>query len=237
MRPNPMCALLAAALSLVPSRGRADDEPPLPLRPSRVRVMGDLGARWRLDTAHTAFDHARGGFAAGLALWVDLNNPDAPFVLGLEAGVTGTRSEDGLRSAYETSLGSVVSQVGIVARWQPFDWLAPYARVAGGFGYNTWRLSPYHGGDTLGAEAFNGVGTAGVGVLVQTPRIFRRAGWRGGRLLLSVEGGMTFASDVDIAVGPAAGDADPELLPVEATSLGTVNASGPYLRVLVGLAL
>lgn len=238
MRPAPMFVLLAAALSLAPSLCRADDDEALPpVRASRVRVMGDFGARWRLDPAHTAFDNTSGGFAAGLALWVDLNNPDAPFVLGLEAGLTATSNEGSLRGAYQTSLGAVVPQVGIVARWQPLDWLAPYARVAGGFGYNTWRLTPNNGGATLGDEAFNGVGTAGLGVLVQTPRIFRRAGWRGGRLLLGVESGMTFASGVDITVGPPAGDPDPELLPVEPTSLGTVNASGPYLRMLVGLAL
>ncbi len=237
MRPLHCFLVLAAALSLGPALARADDESLPPPRASRVRIMAEMGHRWHLDTAHRAFDNDAGGFTPGVLTWIDLNNPDGRFVLAAELSFNATGAQGDLRGSYDTRFSTLAGQAGLIARWQPREWIAPYLRVAGGLGYHTWRLEPQSTGQSLGNEAWSPVGTAGLGVLFQTPRIFRRAGWRGGRLLLGVEGGMFFASPVDVTVGPPPGDADPELLTVQSNSLGPVNASAPYFRVTFGLAL
>jgi len=236
---RPVTLSLALVLLLVPSVVRADDEvsPPPPPRPSRVRIMAEMGQRWHLDPAHRAFDDNHGGFTPGVAAWVDLNNPDGRLVLALEGSFTATGAEGSLRQSYDTRMTTLAGQLGLVARWHVFEWFAPYIRVAGGVGNHAWRLIPQDNSQPLGRDAWGAVGSAGLGVLVQTPRIFRRAGWRGGRLLVGVEGGMFFATPVDVTVGPPPGDPDPELLGVQNNSLGQVNPSAPYLRVTFGLAL
>lgn len=205
--------------------------------PSRFTAAVDIGQRWHLDPSWQVFEASRAP-TAGLNFAMDLTGPGHRFVLAAELGWTIESVKGTLRQAFETRLAMNEVRAAVIGRWQLFSWLNPYLRVGAGALHHDASLSANDGSGELVASGWGVEGFAGLGLMFQTGAIFRNIGWRRGRLMASIEGGMMLSTGVGLEVRPPTPDDEEvarDLLPVSSTTMGTVNASSAYLRVQIGL--
>jgi len=105
------------------------------------------------------------------------------------------------------------------------SWFVPMARI--GAGVSVGSLTMESSAETVEdwAPAFVGHALAGFELLMPRIWIFQRF-----TVGLVVEGGYSFCTDLTFEQSPAV-DEDLRLMPVQGVSLGTLNYSGPQLRV------
>ena len=110
-------------------------------------------------------------------------------------------------------------QAGAVARYELFSWLDPYARIAGGLSRTKTSIS--NATDTLNAESYAPVGTAGIGLAVHgfTPARFAVGAFVDGGFVAEGSHALEFEDDGD------------ERIPTQLASLGDVEQSGRYIRI------
>lgn len=200
------------------------------------RIGFEVGGRWHHDSGLDAFGATRSPPITGLHLGRDLVEIGERATLALDVNWNAENFEGRLRDAIKSRLTAHSMTAGLTLRVRTLWWLEPYARVAAGALYSDIDLTPEstsaQGGSLTGDE-WTFAGTGGVGVQVTTGQFLGRL-----RFAAALEGGYQLALSQEMRVHPKALSdeaAQADRLPVADTSLGTLNQSGGYLRLLIGL--
>jgi len=200
------------------------------------RLSFDVGGRWHHDSGLDAFGETRSPPVAGLSLGRDLAGIGDRATLAVDLGWNAETFEARLRDSLKSRLVAHSMSAGVSLRVRTLWWLEPYARVAAGALYSDIQLTPESDssqGGALTGDAWTFMGNAGLGVQVTTPAFLGTL-----RGAFALEGGYQLALSQEMRVHPEALSdeaAQADRLPVMDTSLGTLNQSGGYLRVLLGL--
>lgn len=200
------------------------------------RVTAELGGRWHHDSGLDAFGETRSPPISGLTLGRDVAAVGERATLALDLNWNAEGFTGRLREALSSRMASHSLSAGASLRVRTWWWLEPYARVAAGALYSDIELTPFSGEgqeSALTGDAWTFLGAAGVGVQVTTAQILGRL-----RFVAALEGGYQLTLSQEVRVHPrelSDDDAQADRLPVADTSLGTLNQSGAYLRVLFGL--
>lgn len=138
----------------------------------------------------------------------------------------------------EEELRTRLVTLGLSLRFHLFPWLAPYARLAGGIGWDSLTV----GGDTgeWRDKQYFAHGSAGGGITLRSPSVSfwpTRFPWLGLGLTLSIEGGYYLAPDVRLSLKAAPDPNIEKPIPTAAVPIGEMGRSAPYLRVTIGMAL
>jgi hypothetical protein len=146
-------------------------------------------------------------------------------------------AQDGANNATSNErLKTNVIALGLSARYAVLPWLSPYARLAGGIGWDKLQI-----GEDSGAmhdrQTF-GQGSAGAGIMVRSPglRVWQSASAPFLGLLAQIEGGYTVASGSDFALQSSPSGSGQGTIPTTTVVLGHVDRSAPYLRFMAGVA-
>jgi hypothetical protein len=202
-----------------------------PQDPPRINLALNIDQLWHTQKSYDLFsdDNLQVSFGAsvGYAVWVN-----GPWSIVPELGFGLDERSGGSRyGAIQTAkLDSFRGYAGASARYLLLPFLEPHVRLTGGF--ESLEASVH----TDTGESFEGTahpvfGSLGAGFSVHTlPGMLTRKRGGLGALVVGavVEGGYTVAQSVDLAL-PAAGPAP--RAPTETASFGTLERSGPYVRI------
>lgn len=200
------------------------------------RVSFEVGGRWHRDSGLDAFGDTRSPPVTGLMLGRDLLALGDRATLAVDVSWNAESFEGRLRDSLQSRLTAHTMTGGLTLRVRTLWWLEPYARVAAGALYSDISLTPESDsaqGGALTGDEWTFAGTAGVGAQVTTAAFLGRL-----RLAAAVEGGYQLALSQEMRVHPKAlsnDAAQADRLPTTDTSLGTLDQSGGYLRLIVGL--
>jgi hypothetical protein len=223
--------------------------PPLPPRPERTEQTEDAGPTlsWEPLRLAVALEHRTSWISDegaqrvvgneralqnGLSVQADVLRPSEQVVLRADLvwlNQTHSAYRDGDSSSEE--LKSNVVALGASLRYDRWHWLAPFARVSAGLGWDKLTVADLHD------RKFFGQGTVGAGLFVRSPGLHL---WRGKHsavgLVGQVEGGYALVSASDFVLHADARTPGENPIPTSDVPLGRVSRSVPYLRVSLGLA-
>lgn len=213
--------------------------PKLSWNPLRIGVALETQTTWLQNDAARRIVGKGTPTAVGLALHYEALRPAPNLTVKLDLGwMTSSSSttqptNSGNTESYDTNLVTL----GISLRYQIFRWLSPYARVAGGMGWD--KLSVGNGSGNLEDEHKFGHAAAGGGIFVRSPGLCMRPSTASycAAFMGHVEGGYMVgtSSTLSLHSSPASGVSNP--VPTESVPLGDVGRSAPYVRVSLGIAL
>ena len=205
--------------------------------PLRFAVAAEVRTTWVQDSAARRLVGKSAPTGGGVSLQYDAWRPLAKVVAKVDLGWAATSTTAGQSGSSEMeSLDTNLLSLGVSARYHLFRWLAPYARLAGGVGWD--KLTVGDGAGQLHDKHTFGHGSIGGGIFLRTPGLQVRTSSPALALglIASIEGGYMLASSSTFSLqsSPAAGAKDP--IPTGPVALGTVGRNAPYLRVSLGLA-
>jgi len=207
--------------------------------PLRFGVALETQTTWLQDGAARRIVGKSAPTAVGLSLHYDALRPAPRLTAKLDLGWTTSSSgaSQATNSSNVESYQTNLLTLGISLRYQIFRWLEPYARVAGGMGWD--KLSVGSGSGSLDDEHKFGHASAGGGVFLRSPALCMRPSPASycAALVGHLEGGYMVGtgSTLSLHSSPASGASD--AIPTESVPLGELGRRAPYLRVSVGLAL
>jgi hypothetical protein len=126
--------------------------------------------------------------------------------------------------------------MGLSLRYFARCWLAPYARVAGGLGWDKVTVEGESG--TYQDKHLFTHGSAGAGIYLRSPglRMATRVPAFSMAVMGSIEGGYFLAPSSDVALKASSDSQIKNPISSPSVPLGTMGRSAPYLRVTFGLA-
>jgi hypothetical protein len=205
--------------------------------PLRFEVALESRTTWPLDDAAKRLAGKRAQTSGGLSLQADVLRPNDRATLRVDLSWLTTSAssfQDGsnLAEKFETNAISL----GLSARYHLWRWLAPYARLAGGVGWD--KLTVGNGAGSLHDRKVFGQGSVGAGVLLRSKGL---RVWQSPSALLvaamgQIEGGYALASGSDFSLRSSPGDTGTSPIPTSPVAIGHVSRSAPYLRVSAGIA-
>lgn len=212
-------------------------EPEVPMTswdPLRFSVAAEARTTWLFNSAAKRLNGTRRPMAAGLSLQSDVLRPSEQVAVRLDLGFLMDSASDS--SPLQERFESKVLSLGVSLRYQVFRWLAPYARLAGGVGWDKLTLSD--GETDLHDRKTFGHGSLGAGVLLRSPGLRL---WQGTRapflgLLGNIEGGYFLAGSSEFSLQSSPDTQAPTPIPTTAVAFGKIERSVPYLRVSLGIA-
>jgi hypothetical protein len=217
---------------LPPQPERTEDAgPTFSWEPLRLAVALEHRTSWLADDAAKRVAGTERSAAGGLSVQADVLRPRDQVVLRADlAWLNQTHSAylDG-HSTSESLKRNVVA-LGASLRYDLWRWLAPFARVTAGLGWDKLTVADLHD------RQFFAQGTVGAGLFLRSPGLHL---WRGKHsavgLVGQVEGGYALASGSDFVLHADARAAGDNPIPTGDVPLGRVSRSVPYLRVSLGL--
>jgi hypothetical protein len=200
-------------------------------------VAADLGPHWHTADSYQPLvlgvgPRATGGISAGR----DLVHFGSRLTLAANANWRVEAVTGYARQSFVTALTSNHLHADVTLRWELMSWLTPYARIAGGATALDVSLQDTQG-KILKGTSWTPSAATGLGVTVTSNLWFESLGFHTLRATVSVEGGYQFVAPGEIRVAtPLPNDerAANDLLTNRSVSLGTLDASSAYLRVLAG---
>jgi hypothetical protein len=203
--------------------------------PLRFAVAAEARAAWVQDSAARRLVGKNAPTGGGLSLQVDAWRPSAKLVAKVDLGwaLTSTTQAQSETSDME-SLDTNLLSLGVSARYHLFRWLAPYARLAGGVGWD--KLTVGSGAAQMQDKHKFGHGSLGGGIYLRSPGLQLHSSRLALGLMGNIEGGYMLATSSTFTLqgAPAAGAKDP--IPTQQVAIGEVGRNTPYLRISVGLA-
>jgi hypothetical protein len=207
--------------------------------PLRFAVAGEIRTTWPQDAVARRLSGKSAPIGGGVSLSYDALRPSSKLVAKVDLGWTMTSLAD-LRpspsSRDSESLRTHVLSLGLSLRYHIFRWLAPYARLAGGLGWD--KLSVEGSTVSMHDEHMFGHGSVGGGVFLRSPGLYLRSSPPSWSLALmaNLEGGYMIASSSTFVLqsSPASGVSNP--VPTASVPIGEMGRNAPYLRASVGIA-
>ncbi len=205
----------------------------------RIGLTLETQTTWPQDSAARRIFGKGAPTATGLALHYEALRPSPNLTAKLDLGwvTTSASNTQPSNSANSEEYDVNLVTLGISLRYQLLRWLAPYARVAGGMGWD--KLSVGNGSGNLEDKHKFGHVAAGGGVFLRSPGLCVRRSPPSYCVAFigNIEGGYMVgtSSSWSLRASPASGVSDP--VPTESVPLGDMGRSAPYLRVSLGVAL
>lgn len=205
--------------------------------PSRFGVSLETQTLWPQDGATRRLTGKNSSTGGGLSLQWDALRLERLATLGLDLSwlssqTTTSQDFSGLQAKQKINLLAL----GVAVRHHLRPWLAPYARIAGGIGWDnasvTGTMAVLH--DT---RVF-GQGSLGGGLFFQSPRLrlWNSVSAPHVGLMAHLEGGYILGTRTDHVLESAPATASSTPIPTSSVSVGKVGHSDPYLRVSAGIA-
>jgi hypothetical protein len=171
--------------------------------------------------------------ASGLSVQADVLRPRDRVAVRLDlAWVKMSRATSSDDYRLWQQLKRQVVSLGISVRYDLLRWLAPYARFAGGLGWDKLTVTDLHDRKLFGQ------GSVGAGLFLRSPGLHLWHGTCGPAfgIVGQIEGGYALASGSDFVLNADGRSSSEHPIPTSAVSLGHVARSAPYLRFSLGLA-
>jgi hypothetical protein len=201
--------------------------------PLRYGVAMETRTSWQSDSAAKRLTGKRAPTGVGLSLQYDALELGSDTTLGLELGWLATTTSTTLEYSSATEkLNRNQFGLGVSLRYQIWRWLAPYARIAGGMGWDKLRLS--QGEDLLHDTRPFGEGSFGGGVFFRTPALAVRRHYHLG-IVARVEGGYAVGPDTSFVLKSSNTPSDANAIPTSTVAAGKIARNAPYLRVMIGV--
>ena len=205
--------------------------------PARFGVSLQQGTDWPRDAAARRLLGKKASASGGLALQWDALRLERIATLSLDLGWLTTKSTteqdfSGLREELKTNSLSL----GVSIRHYLRYWLAPYARVSGGMGWDSVTVGA--GASDLHDRRVFGQGSVGGGLFFRSPRLRLGASASAPHvgLMAHLEGGYRLGTSSDFALKSTATNSTSTPIPLSPVAIGKVGHDAPYLRIAVGLA-
>ena len=218
-------------------------QPELPVTswdPLRFAVAVEGQARWPQNDAAKRLAGTRSPTSGGVTAQAEIFRPTNKAAVRVDLGWTTLsvlNAQDSANNGTSNErLKTNVISLGLSARYAVLPWLSPYARLAGGVGWDKLQV-----GDGSGAmhdrQSF-GQGSAGAGIMVRSPglRFWQSASAPFLGLVAQIEGGYTVASGSDFALQSSPSGSGQGTIPTTTVALGHVDRSAPYVRFMAGVA-
>ena len=207
------------------------------------QAHGDAGAAlalglsivfpWYTDPGYDVFSSDNVPEAYGLWAAYDVFALRTDTIGALELGWDTEHSESSvLGDTLNSDLQSHAAHAALQLRYVPVDFLQPHLRLAAGVSFVAMALRTSSPSERFTDDAVSPFGSLGLGLTLRTPtRLFEDK--HGNLASLSVgvmvEGGYTLAAPLDFKLdGPGPGK---RAIALTEPSLGTLDRSGPYIRV------
>jgi len=207
------------------------------------QAHGDAGAAfalgvsivfpWYTDPGYDVFSSDNVPEAYGLWAAYDVSAIRTDTIAALELGWdTEHTASNVLGGTISSELQSNAVHAALQLRYVPVDFLQPHLRLAAGVSFVAMALRTSSPSERFTDDAVSPFGSLGLGLTLRTPtRMFEDK--HGNLASLSVgvmvEGGYTLAAPLDYKLdGPGPGKRD---IALTEPSLGTLDRSGPYIRV------
>ncbi len=205
--------------------------------PLRFEVALESRTTWPLDDAAKRLAGKRAQTGGGLSLQADVLRPNDKASLRADLSwlTTSTSNfQDSTNLAERLDTNAI--SLGLSACYHPWRWLAPYARLAGGVGWD--KLTLGDGASSLHDRKVFGQGSAGAGVSLRSPGLRLGQAWWAPLVAVmgQIEGGYVLASGSDFSLQSSPGDAGSSTIPTSPVAIGHVSRSAPYLRISAGIA-
>lgn len=218
-------------------------QPELPVTswdPLRFAVAIEGQTRWPQNDAAKRLAGTRSPMSGGVTAQAEIFRPTTKAAVRVDLGWTTysvLNAQEGANNGTSNErLKTNVITLGLSARYAVLPWLSPYARLAGGIGWDKLQI-----GESSGAmhdrQVF-GQGSAGAGIMVRSPglRFWQSAAAPFVGLLAQIEAGYTVASGSDFALQSSPSGTAQGTIPTTTVALGHVDRSAPYLRLMAGVA-
>lgn len=201
--------------------------------PLRFAVAVETRTSWLFDSGAKRVAETRFPMAMGVSLQGDVFRPSENLALRLDLSwVTGSHSSSQPLSGLDENLDSHLFSLGASLRYHVLRWLAPFARVSGGGGWDELRVT-----NLKDREAF-GQGTLGAGVFLRSPGL--RLGQSDHAPALAVQGnleaGYALGTGSDFVLRSDVASSSNSPIPTGSVPIGHVGRSAPYLRASLGIA-
>ena len=230
-QPTPRLTSRPAAQLTVP------EGPVTSWEPLRFEVAFETRTNWLLDDSAKRLAGKRAPTGAGLSLQADILRPNDKIAARLDLGwVTTSTTTFQDASMLTEKLDTNVISLGLSARYNLLRWLAPYARLAGGVGWD--KITVGDGYDNLHDRRVFGQGSVGAGLSLRSPglRFWHSPSAPFVGVMGQIEGGYALASGSDISLQSSPAGSGASTIPTSPVALGHVGRSAPYLRVSAGIA-
>jgi hypothetical protein len=200
-------------------------------------VAGDLRTFWPQDSATRRLVGKKTSDNGGLSISYDVLKVMDRVVARVDLGWGSASNVNASPSSTdEEKLRTQLVTLGLSLRYHVLRWLAPYARVAGGVGWDKVTVGSASG-EWQDKHTF-AHGSVGGGLFLRSPTLTL---WPshptfGLALMGSIEGGYFLAPSSKLSLQASS---DPDIknpIPTASVPIGTMGRSAPYLRVTVGLA-
>ncbi|HEX7508118.1 MAG TPA: hypothetical protein VF550_15185 [Polyangia bacterium] len=261
MKSMTCAALLLTARSLLPSSpalAQVSDWPyatrqPLPAKPAprftepegpvtswdpqRFQVGLETRTTWLLDDAAKRLAGKRSTTGGGLSLQADVLRPIDKLAARVDLSwVTTSSTTLQENTSLSERLDTHVISLGLSARYSLLRWLSPYARLAGGVGWD--KLTVGSGVNSMHDRQVFGQGSAGAGVSLRSPglRFWRSPSAPFVGVMGQIEGGYALASGSDFSLQSSPAGSAANAIPTSPIAIGHVGRSAPYLRASLGIA-
>ena len=203
--------------------------------PLRFQVGLETRTTWLRDDGAKRLAGKHDPAGGGLSLQADVLRPNDRLAARLDLGwVTTSTSTLQDTTNLEERLETNVISLGFSARYNLLRWLGPYARLAGGVGWD--KVTVGTGSSSLHDRQVFGQGSAGAGISLRSPglRFWQSPSAPTVGVMGQIEGGYALASGSDFSLksSPAGANA----IPTSPVALGHVGRSAPYLRIALGIA-
>ena len=201
--------------------------------PLRFAVALESRTTWLFDSGAKRLAGKRAPTGGGLSVQGDIFRPDDKLAVRLDLSwitTSGSSIQDG--TALTEKLEGNLFSLGASLRYQVFRWLAPFARLSGGMGWDKLTVADMH--DRQRFEQ----GSAGAGVLLRTPglRLWQGASSPTLAILGNLEGGYSVATSSDFTLQSSSLSSSAAPIPTSSVALGHMGRNVPYLRASLGLA-
>jgi hypothetical protein len=233
-------SLLASCLALLlgaPTIARAAEvvvAQPAPRR-TPLALSLDIDTQWRRDPSYRLFSGERGDTNGGLSATWDLRRL-ARGTLVVGAGWSGGSNHSTPTGAQHATLSVSSPSLSAALRWSPSRWLEPHVRLALDLSHGQLGLTAGEGSAYQGS-AWSPGAALGAGLRLRTGAQPLGRGTLGIGVALGIEGGFHLGMPMkfDVTRQRPAGQAD--LIPAQATPVGDLGRSHPYLRVSLTLLI
>ncbi len=208
--------------------------PKVPLA-SLFNITGFADVQWNTDPGYDVFDDDDVGTNPGISVEFDMFDLSPSSTLAVQlAFSTGGVAEGSLGAEVfdQASLQAEHYALGLVPRYSILPWLEAHARIQGGVSDIYTEFDMFDG--AMDQNDLSPFGAAGAGLAIlstpkrthDTRKYFNSLAFGG-----MVEGGYRLASSVSYAFDDASVDPPEQRIRVQGADLGTLDRSGPYVRL------
>jgi hypothetical protein len=205
--------------------------------PLRFGLAGELLTTWPQDVGARRLSGKAAPIGGGVSLHYDAWRPSGRLVAKVDLGWTLTSTSDFQEATQNVErLRTHLLSLGVSVRYHIFRWLAPYARVAGGLGWDALTVSSPNA--NLQDEQMFGHGSLGGGAFLRSPGLCLRSSPPSFcfAFIGHIEGGYRLASSSSFALKSSSPAGVDSPVPTASVPIGDVSRNAPYLRASLGLA-